>query len=187
MTPRVLRATAAAVAGLAAGSALVLAHGGDPSRTHACVRLSDGTVRITQDPNNTCAAGTESPVDWNIRSAPGGPGADGLQGPTGPQGPQGPPGEDGADSRLAQRVVAAASPWVGAGTHAAEVRCPAGEVAVSGAWRIEDPSGIGEFRPLQSRPLPRGRGWRVQVDGRYAWRGWRLVVRASCTPQGRAS
>jgi len=186
VTPRVLRATAAALAGLAAGSAFVLAHGGDPSRIHACVRLSDSTVRITQDPNDTCKAGSESAVDWNIESAAGAPGPDGFAGPTGPQGPSGPPGRDGAGSRLVLRPVAAASPWVATGTRAVVARCPAGYFAVSGAWRIEDPSGIGEFTAPESRPLAAGHGWLVRVDGRYAYRGWRLIVQAACAPRGEA-
>jgi len=187
VTPRVLRATAAALVGLAAGSAMVLAHGGDPTRIHACVRLSDSTVRITRDPSYTCKTGTESPVDWNIESAPGAPGPDGFHGPTGPQGPAGPPGHDGADTRLSLRTVDAASPWLAPGTRTFEARCPAGRFAIAGAWRIDDPSRIGEFRALESRPLATAGGWLVRVDGRYAYRGWRLVIEAQCAAQGKAS
>jgi hypothetical protein len=163
---------------------MVLAHGGDPSRVHACVSLADGSVRITQDPNDTCTSGN-SPVDWNIESAPGGPGPAGFQGLTGPQGPPGPPGRAGADSRLALRSVTAASPSLRTRTRALEARCHRAEFAVSGAWRVESGSGTGDFLPLESRPLGDGRGWLVRVDGRHASRAWRLIVKAQCAPERR--
>jgi hypothetical protein len=158
----------------------VLAHGGDPSRIHACVKLPAATVRITQDPNDTCPG--ESAVDWNIQSAPGAPGPDGFAGPTGPQGLAGPAGRDGADSRLSLRLVTASSPQTAAGNRSADARCPAGRFAVSGAWRI---AGSGAFRALESRPLADGRGWRVRIAGRPAAHGWRLIVQATCATQGR--
>lgn len=181
LTGRVLRATACALAGLAAGGGLVLAHGGDPSRIHACMRSSDARVRITTA-DDDCSP--DQPFDWNVRSAEGLPGPDGPAGAPGPEGPAGGPGRDGSDSRLAVRVVVAASPWVSAGARSVEAHCRPGEFAVSGGWRIIDPSGIGEFRPRESRPLSGGRGWRVGIDGWYAYKRWRLVVRAVCTPQG---
>jgi hypothetical protein len=168
---------------------MVLAHGGDPSRIHSCVRLSDGRVSITTDPNDTCpakaATDPESPVDWNMESAPGAPGPDGFQGPTGPQGPAGSPGKPGADSELDLRLVAAASRALAPGLGTVVARCPSNEFAISGGWKAQDPSGAGRFQPLESRPVRAGRGWLVRVDGRHAHRGWRLTVQAQCAAKGK--
>jgi hypothetical protein len=177
----VLRATAGALAGLAAGSTFVLAHGGDPNRIHACVDAGF-RLKITTDPSDQCPAPSVGAVDWNIRSADGEQGPDGPVGPSGPGGPAGPAGHDGADARMPARVVIEASPWTPSGTRSAEARCRAGEVAISGGWRVQDPSRVGEFRTLDNGPSADGRVWRVRVQGWYAYENWRLVVQAVCAP-----
>jgi hypothetical protein len=77
-------------------------HGGDASVIHACIRRSDGRVRIVGR-DSACLKG-EKPIHWNITGPRGaaGPKGDkgdhGLQGPRGPTGPQSPPrapGESG--------------------------------------------------------------------------------------------
>jgi hypothetical protein len=64
---------------------LVYAHGGDTSLIHACVRNSNGQLRIV-GPNDQCAS-SESPLDWRIQGEPG---------------PQGPPGESGLSQHYQQ-------------------------------------------------------------------------------------
>jgi hypothetical protein len=71
--------------GVAAGTFLVSAHGGDTSKIHACVKNSNGTLRIV-GANDTCA-NNETALDWNIQGPPG---------PSGPPGPTGIPGSGGS-------------------------------------------------------------------------------------------
>ena len=64
-----------ATAGIIAGGAIALAHGGDTTQVHSCVTDGSGSVRIV-GPDASCRA-RETALDWAI------------QGPTGPQGPIG--------------------------------------------------------------------------------------------------
>jgi len=83
--------------GLAFSNVLsILAHNGDITLIHACVRNNTGAIRII-DANGTCG-GNEMPLDWRIQGevGPQGPqGPEGPQGLTGPQGPAGPQGPEG--------------------------------------------------------------------------------------------
>lgn len=74
---------------VATGTNYVLAHGGDISLIHACVRTSNGSLRVV-GPNDMCN-GNETTLDWNIQ---------GVQGPPGPSGPPGPTGTPGTGSGL---------------------------------------------------------------------------------------
>lgn len=74
-------------------AAIVLSHGGDAMRIHACV-AKDGTIRIV-GATATCKS-QEVALDWNItgpqglpgqNGAPGLPGQDGAPGAQGPRGP----------------------------------------------------------------------------------------------------
>jgi hypothetical protein len=48
--------------GIGAGAMSVIAHGGDPTLTHACVHKTTGNLRII-DPNGSCGP-SERPLDW---------------------------------------------------------------------------------------------------------------------------
>jgi hypothetical protein len=78
---------------IALPTANALAHGGDTTLIHSCVKTSNGSVRIVSA-TTSCAAG-ETPLDWRIQGDPGPAGPAGPQGATGPQGPQGDPGAQG--------------------------------------------------------------------------------------------
>ncbi|MBZ0169140.1 Serine/threonine-protein kinase pkn1 [Candidatus Methylomirabilis lanthanidiphila] len=100
MGRQIVFALSAAVGiGLALVAGAAWAHGGDPSRIHACVNNESGTVQIIAT-TGTCRQGWAS-LDWSITGSQGpqglqGPaGADGAQGPVGPQGPQGLQGATG--------------------------------------------------------------------------------------------
>jgi hypothetical protein len=70
---------------LAFGTAkFVSAHGGDLALIHACVRNSNGNIRIVGA--TTACDSNETALDWNLQ---------GIQGPAGPQGPAGSPGPSG--------------------------------------------------------------------------------------------
>ena len=90
------------------GVMLVNAHGGNASLIHACVKNSNGSIRIVAA-NSSCNANNETALDWNILGpqGPQGPaGPDGPQGPIGPQGaegPQGPAGEAGEQGPQGER------------------------------------------------------------------------------------
>jgi hypothetical protein len=101
----------AAAAGAVAGgvtaalvtATVVLAHGGDPTRIHACV-LTNGSVAIRADPtgfgnpSTECQPGEgEHALDWGV-TGPAGP-----AGPAGAQGPAGPPGSTGPQGRVGPR------------------------------------------------------------------------------------
>src|SRR5262245_15032567 len=58
---------------------IVVAHGGDPTKIHSCIKNSTGQVRIIA-PNSVCDP-NETSLDWN---------ATGPQGPAGPTGATGP-------------------------------------------------------------------------------------------------
>jgi hypothetical protein len=180
----------AALVGLAAGSALVLAHGGNALRTHACIADSAGhpdpTSRLRIVGANDCQVPFGYGVDWNIRTGQGDAGPHGPQGATGSQGPAGPAGNAGAGSQIPVRIVVAISAWAGPGSQVVEARCRPTEFAVGGGWRAQDPSGIGEFKVSENRPLDEGRGWRVRADGWYTSERWQLVVHAACAPRGAA-
>jgi hypothetical protein len=181
----VLRALLGALVGLAVGSAIVLAHGGNPGRIHGCVAddtgTPDPTARLRIVGPNDCPL--PNGVDWNIATGEGDPGPRGPAGATGSQGQTGPAGRAGASSEIRLRVVVAAAPWSGPGTQAVEALCRRDEFAVAGGWRAEDPSGIGTFKATENRALDDGTGWRVRADGWYTYKRWRLVVHASCAPR----
>lgn len=61
------------------GATYVLAHNGDFSLIHACVKNSNGSIRIV-GANDTCNASTEAPLDWNIQGIQGAPGSGGDSG-----------------------------------------------------------------------------------------------------------
>jgi hypothetical protein len=84
--PRVVIPLATLVAGLlfGVGAMSVIAHGGDTSLIHGCVKNKGGALRIV-NATATCNS-LETALDWNIQ---------GLQGEIGPVGPQGPQGEQG--------------------------------------------------------------------------------------------
>jgi hypothetical protein len=79
--------------GLAVLSPPAHVYGGAPSVVHACVKKSNGDVRIIA-PGGTCKA-NETPLDWNIAGPSGPPGPQGPTGPTGPTGATGPTGPEG--------------------------------------------------------------------------------------------
>jgi hypothetical protein len=99
-------------------TAAAVAHGGDTTLIHSCVKNSNGSIRIVTASTN-CVAG-ETALDWRIQGDPGpagpagatgsqgaqGPeGPEGPAGPTGPQGPQGPPGEVTAGSVTTDKIA----------------------------------------------------------------------------------
>src|SRR5262249_3369703 len=57
---------------------------------HACVKSSNGAVKIVADPAQ-CSA-NETPLEWGVQGPQGEPGADGAPGADGQPGEQGPPG-----------------------------------------------------------------------------------------------
>ena len=73
-------------------SLVVIAHGGDPTKIHSCVK-ANGQISIV-GPNDICA-GNETALDWNIAGTPGGAGPPGPPGPPGSPGSQGVPGSPG--------------------------------------------------------------------------------------------
>ena len=89
------------------------AHGGDPTRIHACVIPPQNAVVIVYapglggDPDFDCASQPTKPgvphwknLDWpSILSGGGGGGPTGPTGPRGPTGPTGPTGPDGSSRR----------------------------------------------------------------------------------------
>jgi hypothetical protein len=93
-TPARLAVTPLALLVLFVYPSQVAAHGGDPTRIHACVNERTRAVRIVR-PNDGCAR-TERAVDWSILGPPGPAGPQGPSGAVGPQGPQGPQGPAGA-------------------------------------------------------------------------------------------
>ena len=88
----------------AASAAFVSAHGGDPTKVHACVLVTAGgggpgslasageagALRIV-GPNDLCRV-NETALDWNQSAVPGPAGPQGPQGLPGLQGPPGPAG-----------------------------------------------------------------------------------------------
>ena len=79
---------------------IVVAHGGDPTKIHSCVKNSTGQTRIIA-PNGVCDT-NETPLDWNVTGpqGPAGPtGSTGPIGPTGPTGLTGPAGPSDAFSK----------------------------------------------------------------------------------------
>jgi hypothetical protein len=92
---RLLVVAAVFLAGLGSGAGLlrVVAHGGDTTKIHACVRSGTGAIRIV---SATAACNSnEMALDWNIQGNPGPAGPQGLAGPAGPQGEEGSPGPQG--------------------------------------------------------------------------------------------
>lgn len=71
----------------------ILAHDGDTTLIHACVKSSNGAIRIVG--NSEVCASNETPLDWRIQGEAGPIGPQGPQGPQGPEGPQGPQGPGG--------------------------------------------------------------------------------------------
>ena len=111
-------AAAGAVAGALAATlvtaTVVLAHGGDRTKIHACV--TNNSVRITGDPtpfgdpNSQCLPGEEErPLDWSATGPPGPEGSPGPQGRIGPQGLQGLPGPVGPGATV--RYAGAGGTW----------------------------------------------------------------------------
>jgi hypothetical protein len=87
---------AATIALVGVPTAAAIAHGGDTTLIHACVKNSNGSIRIVSATTN-CVSG-ETALDWRIQGEPGPAGPAGPAGATGPQGlagPQGPQGETG--------------------------------------------------------------------------------------------
>src|SRR5262245_57679263 len=72
---------------------IVVAHGGDPTKIHSCVKNSTGQTRIIA-PNGVCDA-NETPLDWNFTGPQGPAGPTGSTGPIGPTGPTGTTGTTG--------------------------------------------------------------------------------------------
>jgi hypothetical protein len=110
---------------------VILAHGGDTSKIHACVKNGGavkGNVRIV-GANDTCAS-NEYALDWNIQ---------------GPQGPQGPPGQSGIE--VVTTVFKAPAQSVGSSGLAS---CPSGKVATGGGI-LSDTAGL-EIEPITSAP-----------------------------------
>lgn len=109
-----LKGTLIGVISLGLGlAALSPAHvyGGTPSLIHACVKKSNGDVRIIA-PGGTCRA-NETPLAWNISGPPGPEGPEGPAGPTGATGPTGPQGPTGPAGPGSLRVVDANGQKVG--------------------------------------------------------------------------
>jgi hypothetical protein len=72
---------------------IVVAHGGDPTKIHSCVKNSTGQIRIIA-PNGVCDT-NETSLDWNVTGPQGPAGTIGPTGPSGPTGPTGPTGSSG--------------------------------------------------------------------------------------------
>src|SRR3954466_15024136 len=83
-----------AVAGFAVVAGTTLASGSAAGKIYACVKSSNGAVRIV-GASKSCAAG-ERKISWNAAGAHSAEGAPGARGPTGAVGQQGPTGKDGA-------------------------------------------------------------------------------------------
>ena len=80
-----------ATAGIIAGGAIALAHGGDTTQVHSCVTEGSGSVRIV-GPDASCRA-RETALDWAIQGPTGPQGPIGATGAAGPAGPEGPAGQ----------------------------------------------------------------------------------------------
>src|SRR5262245_11263820 len=66
---------------------IIVAHGGDPTKIHSCVKNSTGQTRIIAS-NGACDT-NETPLDWNVTGPQGPVGPTGSTGPIGPTGPTG--------------------------------------------------------------------------------------------------
>jgi len=107
----------------------ILAHGGDTSKIHACVKVggaSKGNIRIV-GANDTCAS-NESALDWNI------------------QGVQGPPGLSGIEV-----VTASFTAPAGSLGFSATATCPTGKLATGGGI-LSDTAGL-DIEVITSSPL----------------------------------
>lgn len=171
-----------AAGGLLAGAValgaatLAGAHGGDPSKVHACVKSPNGDVRIVA-PAATCG-GNETPLDWNI------------QGPAGPAGPQGPKGDPGPAGGFSGRVVVSAeTPLDNAQTKGRSVECPLGKQVIGGgavAIAVLDPTDpsfqttFSIATVFQSEPTaPDAQSWTASMRAETA-ASWKVRVTAIC-------
>ncbi len=125
---------------------------------HGCYTLDGGTLRLI-DPGagQTCSAGSEAPLDWNIT------GGQGATGPVGPQGVLGPPGArgaPGADVSSGYERVSASFTTDGSGNGTGEADCANGKLALSGGVAAQTLT-----QPTASRPTDNGGGWTVTMKG----------------------
>jgi hypothetical protein len=151
---------AAAIAAAAIGAGVAYATIPDvPSGVfHGCYALDGGTLRVVDTgAGQTCDAGSEVPLDWNIT------GAQGPVGPVGPQGPQGFPGPQGLSGNgqsSGYEQIAASFTTDGNGLGTGEADCTGGKLAVGGGVEV-----LGQTHPTASRPTDDGGGWTADVRG----------------------
>lgn len=169
-SPRALSLFAVMIAGTFALAAVagVTAHGGDPSKIHACVNNQNQRVRIVQ-PNQNCVSGgeasaIETAVDWNI-AGPAGP--QGPQGPAGPQGQQGaagpigPAGPQGPLGNLAMAVRSASKSVAPNSFDSVEVTCPGSARASGGGFARVVGTEVFSSEPVPDVGTPTG--WKIDV------------------------
>lgn len=125
---------------------------------HGCYALSGGTLRVIDlGAQATCDAGSEVPLNWNIKGAQG---PVGPVGPKGSQGFQGPPGQTGGDASSGYEQVYASFATGSNGNGTGEADCPNGKLAVGGGVSAQT-----QTWPTASRPTDDGGGWTVSMRG----------------------
>ena len=102
------------------------------------------------------------------------PGPRGLTGPAGPAGPQGAAGVDGEDGVMGPVTVQRTDVAMPDNTTtAAEVTCPAGQLAISGGASVDETSSD-DIKMMVSRP---GSAGVIPTDGQTFVNTWRVVYR----------
>jgi len=136
---------------------VILAHGGDTTQIHACVKAGSGNIRIV-GANDVCAS-NETALDWSIQ---------GIQGPPGPAGVSG-----------WERVETQPVTVPDLQTVTVTANCSTGKKVLGGGHRFF-PLAIGTIL-LESRPTLDGQGWQV-VWANYNFEGspLDLTVYAIC-------
>lgn len=126
---------------------------------HGCYALDGGALRVIDTGNGeTCAAGTEVPLDWNLAGPAGPKGPAGPAGPGGIQGAQGAPGTDAASAAY-ERVTSTFS-TDGNGKGSGDANCPNGKLALGGGVLVQ-----ADVHATTSRPKDDGSGWSVTMRG----------------------
>lgn len=157
LQPRVSLASLLAVGALASalGVAVSLAgaHGGDAEQVHACVRTSNGSVRIVAA--DTACSGNETARDWAIA------------------GPQGEPGPAGPGAAVSMGSIETDNGTVS--SKSLTSTCPPGTTAISAAFTLAGP----DIQVTHSLRLLDGTGWLVAANGPGGV-PWTFQLRAVC-------
>lgn len=152
----------------------------------ACYSKSTSTLRVIDTSVTNCKAG-ETSLSWSVVPQPGPMGPQGPQGIAGPQGPVGPQGPAGGFAGV--HAVFELGVLDSTDFKTAEVNCPAGEVALSGAWNVGRIAGdpIPPIVVLLNLPIRDAdgvpRGWKLEMSEAVPYAGsWRPVVEVICAP-----